>query len=334
MSVKDVIRDPSAIAVTLDGRTRATSDLDNGLRNEFVQLRVRGQLDISVAGTGLRNRGSILGALIEAGLQVGGKPFFQGDPRLIRFMNETLALSPLPATRAAGAGIQAATQLEETIWLQCALRGTVDPNETKFLEDNINSLFQAYLVGSQNPLAGIIDGAPTGTVTNVSASVLQVGDVLRGQVPTKLSPYYDELVQDVVGANPALKIDLRGDMYVAGYFIQADSAAGERADILQSVQLRGDKWSYVGERTIPIADLQALGAYDFGGAVVYATATYVAILFTRNGRLSNLLHPAEQPNIRLVLGVQPGAAASPKIRVGRLQYRRTATTQAPIDFAI
>src|SRR5690606_37286305 len=88
---------------------------------------------ITVAGAALANRGSILAALSEIGFTDGGADRVVMDARLARFLAECLAPSPLPATRLAGVGIQAATQLEATvpILLEAYPAGTPRGNEVR-----------------------------------------------------------------------------------------------------------------------------------------------------------------------------------------------------------
>ena len=132
-------------------------------------------MDISVAGAGVRNRGSILAALTDLGYIDGGADKLVLDARLARFIGECMAPSALPATRLAGVGVQVATQLRETIpfWM-CSPR-SANPNETKYVEPN-KQLAQELFVTPLRSILRLSGGAPTGTITNLQVAIEQVYD--------------------------------------------------------------------------------------------------------------------------------------------------------------
>lgn len=301
----------------------------NNRRTERYNLVVKGQVDITVAGTGVRNRGSILAALSQVFYSDGGVNKVQGDPRLLRFFAEMMAPSPLPATRLAGAGVQAATQLREIlpIWLSAAR--TVNPNETKYVE--VNKQIQQQVGAIPNFAIGtLVAGAPTGTITNLSVNVEQVCDNLLNQAPW-LSPFYREVTQDVTGANASLKIDLRGNRAIRAILIQQDTDAGEVSDIITTLILRGDRESVIGDGATPFQDLVDHMADEYGGAL---PAGYYGYDFLRYGRLTSLWNPNQDTNLRLELGVAPSAGnTGSKVRVGIFEYERTAATIDPLPIS-
>lgn len=322
---------PSIIpAATADG-IRAFSTGENNKRTERYDLRVTGQVDITVAGTGLRNRGSILAALTDIGFVDGGADKVAVDARLARFIAECLAPSALPATRLANAGIQAATLLNETvpIWLSAAR--TANPNETKYVETNKQLQLQPFVTPLRQISRLGAGGALAGTITNLQVQVVQVYDDLLG-TPPWLSPYVRQIVQDVSGVNPALKIDLRGSRFVRGIAIQQDTNEGEVSDIINSLVLRGDNKAVYGDRGIPFAALQAFQAEEYGGAL---PAGYLFIDFARYGRLSTFYNPYEDTNLRLELDVQPSAGnTGSRVRVAMIEYERTAATASTLPVSI
>ena len=93
MSARDIVRMLPLISVAngvgTDGVRQRTQG-ENNKRTERYQLRVRGQVDITVAGAGLRNRGSILAALTDLGFTDGGQDIVALDARLARFIAEAL----------------------------------------------------------------------------------------------------------------------------------------------------------------------------------------------------------------------------------------------------
>lgn len=337
MAYKDRLKVAPSIAITQDG-ARKTSQLQNEKRNKLIKIRVTAQVDITVAGTGLKNRGSILAALVQAAFVDAGKDVVVADPRLLRFIGECFAPSPLPFTRLSGAGVQAATQVAETFYFFLAAPGTMTPEETYYLEEDVKKRLEVALQSINNPITRLVAGAVTGTITNFSASIQQDCDDLgvRPLDPERapmLSVLYDEQVEDITGINPDKSIEISVSEYLAGIFIQQENDLGETTGIIQKLALKGDRFSYFGDEKLSMVDLIEHQALDFGGAVTASGAGYLGIYFPKQGRLSNCLHPNEQANLRLMLDVTPVGAGS-KLRIGRLKYQRTPTTLKPLSFGI
>lgn len=311
---------------------RAVTTAENNKRTERYDLRVTGQVDITVAGTGLRNAGSILAALGDIGYSDGGTDKYVCDARLARFIAECLAPSALPATRLANANIQVATLLNETVPIWMSAARTANPNETKYVEVNKQLQQQPFVVPQRLITRLAAGGALAGTVTNLRVDVVQVFDDLLGVQPW-LSPFTRQVVQDVTGVNPQLKVDLRGSRYLRGIAIQQDTDQGDVSDIINGLVLRGDERSVFGDRPIPFADLQAFQAEEFGGAL---RPGYLFIDFCRYGRLTSMWNPFEDTNLRLELDVQPsgGGATGSKVRVALLEYERTPATVGALPFRI
>lgn len=334
MSARDIVRMLPLISVAngvgTDGVRQRTQG-ENNKRTERYQLRVRGQVDITVAGAGLRNRGSILAALTDLGFTDGGQDIVALDARLARFIAEAMAPSVLPATRLAGVGVQAATQLEEIVPIFLSAYRTSNPVETKYVEPN-KQLAQEVFVTPQKVISRLSGGAPTGTITNLSASVEQVFDDFNPADPNAapfLNTYVRQIVQDVPAANPALKIDLRGNRYIRGIAIQQDSDAGEVDDIINALVLRGDKRSVIGDRAVTFADLRLAQAYEQGGDI---PPGYLWWDFCRYGRLSTMWNPFEDTNLRLEVDTNVSASPGGRIRVAMVEYQRTPATTAALPF--
>jgi len=308
-----------------DGQRKRTS-AENNKRTERYNLTVTGQVDITVAGTALRNRGSILAALSDVGFIDGGADKAVLDARLARFVGECMAPSALPATRLGGAGVQAATLLRETFPLWLASPRSLNPNDTKYMEAN-KQLAQEVFVTPLRQITRLAGGgALAGTVTNVQVQVEQVYDDLVG-VPGLLASYVRQISQDVSGANTALKIDLRGNRYIRGIALQQDTDQGEVSDIINNLVLRGDNQAIFGDRAIPFRNLVEHSQEEYGGAVT-AQLGYLFIDFQRYGRLTSLFNPLQDTNLRLELDVQPsgGGNTSSKVRVALWEMERTAAT--------
>jgi hypothetical protein len=308
-----------------DGQPQFTK-ADNNVRTERCQLRVTGQVDITVAGVGLRNRGSILAALTDIGWSDGGENIVQADARCMRQIAEVLADSTLPSVRLAGAGVQAATLLEEIVPIFFSAYRTQNPNETKWVEVNKQQDQRPFIVPQRLITRLASGGALAGTVTNVQATVETVYDEAVGQKPW-LSPYIRQIVAQVAAANPNQRIDLRATRYLRGLLIQQDTTGeGEVSDIINSVILRGDRKSIIGDGGVPFRDLQQAQAYEMGGAL---PAGYLWIDFARYGRLSTLWNPNQDTNLRLELNVQPSVTGTPVsslVRVIMVEYEKTAAT--------
>jgi hypothetical protein len=318
-----------ANGVPTDG-VRAKTQGENNKRTERYQLRVSGQVDITVAGTGILNRGSILAALPMIGFTDGGTDKIQLDARLARQIGEVLSPSPLPATRLAGAGVQAATQLTEIVPLYLSAYRTSNPNETKYSEPNKQLAQEVFIVPSKLITRLAEGGALAGTITGLTANVEQVFDDMVASAPF-LQTFVRQIQQDVLAANTQLKIDLRGSRFVRGIMIQQDSNFGEVSDIINGLVLRGDSESLFGDRPINFADLVAAQAYEFGGAL---PAGYLWIDFCRYGRLSTMWNPYQQTNFRLELDVSVSARAGGLVRVAMVEYERTPSTTTAIPFTI
>jgi len=325
---------PAIVPPATADSVRATTNGDNNKRTERYQLRVTASVTpLAVVGVN-RNKGSVLSLLTDIGFNDGGTDKIVVDARLARFIAEALAPSALPATRldATSAVLQA---LEETVPLWMSAVGTGNPNETKYVEVN-KQLQQQVFVTPLRLASRITSGAGGATITGLTINVEQVYDDLVG-VPPWLSPYTRQVVQDVSGANAALKVDLRGSRFIRGIAIQQDSDAGEVSDIINSLVMRGDRDTYIGQQAIPLRDLILGNAVEQGGAISTTPAGYLWIDFARYGRLSTMWNPYQDTNLRLELNVQPSVTAgatNSKVRVAIVEYERTAATVANLPITI
>ena len=319
------------VANTAQDNVRAATTAENNVRTERYNMRVRGQVDITAAGTGLRNRGSILAAITDTGFSDGGTDKVVIDARLNRFVAEQFSPSPLSFTRLAAAGVQAATQLEEIMPIMLSAPRTINAGDTKYVEVNKQSQLQVFITPLRLITRLAAGGALVGTVTNLTVTVEQIFDQLTTVAPW-LTAYVRQIVQDVAGANPALKIDLRGSRYVRGLAIQQDTNEGEVADIINELVLRGDNASILGDRGIPFRDLVLAQGYENGGAIPDG---YLLHDFCNYARLTASWNPNQDTNLRIEAGVQPSVGnTGSKIRVAMLEYERTAVTADPMPYNI
>jgi hypothetical protein len=319
------------LAADVDNQRKRTSG-ENNKRTERYNCTVTGQVDITVAGAVLRNRGSILAALTDVGYIDGGQDKIAVDARLARFLGEVMAPSALPATRLAGVGVQVATLLRETFPLWLAAPASVNPNETKYVEAN-KQLAQEVFITPLRAITRLADATATGTITNIQVAIEQLYDDLVG-VPPVLNTYVRQLSVDVPGANPRLKLDLRGNRYIRGLAFQQDTDAGEVSNIINNIIVRGDNQAIIGDGAVPYRDLVEHSQEEYGGAVT-AQLGYLFVDFLRYGRLTSLWNPQQDTNLRAELDVQPSVGnTGSKVRCAVWEFERTAATAPQMPYQI
>ena len=336
MATVDRTRQLTSLVIPADAvaGTAFPTDAQNNVRTERFQARISAPVDITVAGTGLRNRGSILGALGRMKFIDNGVEKFVADLRLARYLAECMAPSPLPAVRLADADVQTVT-LEETVPLWLASPRTIDPNDTKYVEVNKQGKL-SFVIEAGRGLAGIAEGvALAGTVGPYTITIEQIYDEMLA-IPPLLQTYFRQVEENVSGANSALKIDLKGDRYIRLLIIQQDSNESEVDDLINGVVLRGDRRSIIGDDAVSFADLVQHAQEEFGGAVTQAEG-YLIIDLCRYGRLATQFNPLEDTSLRLLANCQPtvtpGRTGS-KIRVGLWETQRSGSTAVVLPFQI
>lgn len=329
MASRDRVRllAPITPAAGTDG-VRATTEAENNKRTERYQLRVSAAVQLTAAGTAIRNRGSVLAFLGDIGYIDGGQDRIACDARLMRFIADRFAPSALPATRETTFAIHGPVTLTEVVPVLMSAYRTAHPNETKYVESNKQLQQQVFVVPSR-VLTNLFTGG-TGTITDLTAQVEQVYDDLLG-LPPFLQTYIRQIVTNVVAANAALRIDLRGSRFLRGIAIQQVDDTGEIAGLIANLVLRGDNQAIIGDRAVPFVDLRDAQGYEDGGEI---PPGYLFIDFCRYGRLSTMFNPYQDTNLRLELDVNPAGFTNPRVRVALLEYERTPSTTTPMPFAI
>jgi hypothetical protein len=311
---------------------RDTSKLLNNVRTRLLKLRYTLGVNITVAGAGLRNRGSLLGAFLEAGLAEAGTDRINLDPRLMSRLSNFFSLQPNPATRLANANIQNVTLSEEII-LPLAHPYSANPQESFYVEADIKNTLEVFSTFNGN--AALIVNGGTVALSNPQVSVSQAHDVNVAERPA-VDVFIRQVTQQVSGANTALEVDLRGSRYLAGIIVQQDTNVGEVTDIINSLVFRGDGYDIIGPTFVPWTELVQEQAYQSGGADVDGASWMYN--FVKSGRMSTMLHPAMLSNLRLECNVQPSVAAgatSSLIRVALIEYeRRPGVTSAEMPFTV
>lgn len=301
------------VPLTTGDRTRIK--LLNDENTEYLNIRGSARVNITTAATGVRNRGSVWALFTELGIEENGQVRWLGDPRALAHASEAATPSAKTKTRLATGAVQTLTLVDQ-IRLPFAHPFAINPQETAFREENIQQSldFFATLDGTNSGIARVLNvGAGVATVDQISLVVQQGYN--ESNDPTKLPlfrPTVRKIVQAVNGATSALEIFIRTTNRLRGMTIsQIDNTVGEVTDILNTVQLRGDKTFVIGPEPMPWDDLAREQEFEFGGDV-YATSqgSHVHLNFEQFGRLSRVLNPMVQDvNMRLVVDCQPTSAA-------------------------
>lgn len=314
---------------------RGSSKLENGLRTMVVQLGISAVLDITTAGT-LRNRGSILGAFSRVVLSVDGDERIAVDPRSLRVLGEVMgrqrmrAARALTDTTATPLKIQAATALEESLFIPLALPGLAIPSETSLVEGDRNIELAVAVDYAANPLAAIGGGAVVGTVTAPKVRVSEVTDPNRSDLPL-LRPYLSEIVQPIAQAG-SYEISLRRSKYLAALCIQQDTDAGEVTDMVTDVRVLADNAGGIIPQAVPWAHLVNISSPFKDDGTPVPGYGYAVMNFIQEGRLSKVVHPQASNNLRLVVNAAPSAVAGAtngKLRITLIELDRHPTLTAP-----
>jgi hypothetical protein len=154
---------------------QAFSRLVNAVQSNFVTLVFRCTLTIAVAAAlAVYNRGSILAAFDEVGIDENGTTRHIYDGRVLRFISEMAAPSALSAVRVPASGAIGVYNLEEAVRIYFAHPFAAVPRETAYLERDVKQIFSAYVKLKQNAVNFIAPpgGGGTSVITNMTVSVI------------------------------------------------------------------------------------------------------------------------------------------------------------------
>ena len=325
---------------------RATFILQNNKRTRWIRVRIAGTVTITVAGTLVRNGGSILGAISRIGFSQGSQDQVNWDARLLRHLSEYVAGANLPNRRLSVAEVVAkgTFNLFEEVLIPCACPNGANPSETYFRENNPQNVLSVFI--QQAPTTVLTDG--TFTLDSISASVTQVYDDNIGELPLFV-PYFDTVELAIAGAITTGRVDLRASDFIAGIMVQQDCSLGEVADVVNALAYRADGVDIIGPNQVGWNDLVDGMAFESAGSglaqraafagttagvpnIIDAQRSWFYWQHIKNGRLSALLPPNQLPNLRLEVNAQPTALAGATgsvVRVGRVMYRRDLAVCAP-----
>lgn len=303
---------------------RVTSDLKNGFKNYWIRLVARATVQVAVApATALRNRGSVFAMFDEIGIDENGTDRHLYDGRMLRFISEVHAPSALDSVRAQVA--IGTYNLEEQATLFFSHPLAAAPEETSYREIDARQKLQVFAKLNATPSARIFNvGGATVTISNISIDVKQVFDDRSPTVPLFI-PVARQMLFEVSGTNPLATEYIKTSRFTRGIAIMQDTDTdGEVSDIINALALRGDNRDIIGPQQISFRDLVLDQEAIYGGAVTQQGG-YLFLNFQENGKLSNIINPADDVNLRFEFDwkVSAGAGTS-RVRVALLELERTA----------
>lgn len=328
-----------------DQGRRLYLDMENAVQTHRLQFTVEADVQISVgAATAIRNRGSVLAMIDEMGVEEAGGERTVLDGRLAGIIAQAYAPSTLSATRQTALAVATYT-LRESISIHYASPISANPAETTFRERNVKRRLQAFVKFKTGNLGDNVlqAGAATLTVTNVRVRIRHTYDDRSTSRPFYI-PTYRQQVAQVASANTDLKEEVKTEKFLRLVAIQQDSDVGEVPDIIRAVEFRGDRRHIIGPNKIAWDDLARDQEEEFGGAV-YSPATvppglgqnaYLVLNFQKGGRLSNIINPNDDTNLRFVFDAAPSAvagAANGKIRLGIVELEQDPNLTRPVEEA-
>ncbi len=315
--LRETIRSLAPQNLVANGRT--FYDLALGMRTLYIVVRVSGS--VTIAGgpiTAIRNAGSILSQFLEFGLSENGEDVVRHDPRLLGQISQANAARVVSSTRLTAVA-NGTYPLEETVLIPLANPRAVNPAETAFVAKDPRAALQAFVTWQSSVAAIANAGAATVTFATPTVTIEQHYDDETGEFPPILRPYYQDLVQPVTNTQLNVPFYLRTSRLLRALVIQQDTNVGEVSDIVTGLILRGDRRTYIGPNAVPFADLQRKQEFELAGDVFRSGYLYIDL--QRSGRLSNIINPNTDTNLRFELNVAPSVTAgatSSSVRIGVL----------------
>lgn len=325
-------KNPRASITPVVGSTdRVYSRLINAVQSHYVELTFRGTLTISVAAaTAIRNRGSILACFDEIGIDENGRDRHLYKGTVLRFLSEMSAPSELSRQRVTSTAV-AAYPLEESVRIYFAHPFAAQPRETAFIERDVKSLLQVFTRLNANPTAMLASaGAATLALTNLSVDVMHAYDPAETALPYFI-PSVRQQVHVVPSANGQDPEFIRTSNALRAIVISQESTTdGEVDDIINKLAFRGDFRDIIGPSGYSWKDLVLGSEYGFGGDVatdvqgIQHRRAHCELNFQEHGRLSNILNPNQDNNLRFEFDCQPSVqgAGTSQIRITLLELER------------
>lgn len=315
--LRENVRSLSPQNLVSNGRT--FYDMALGMRTLYIVVRISSS--VTIAGgpvTAIRNAGSLLSQFLEVGLNENGEDVVRHEPRLLGLITQANAARVISSSRLTSTA-NGVTALEETLLIPLANPRAVNPAETAFVARDPRAALQAFVTWQPNVATLVNAGAATVTIATPTVTIEQHYDDETGEFPPVLRPFYQDLVQPVTNTQLNVPFYIKTSRYIRAFAIQQDTNVGEVADILSGLILRGDRRVYYGPNAIPFTDLQRKQEFEFAGDVFRSGYLYIDL--QRSGRLSNIVNPNTDTNLRFEFNTAPSAAVgatSSSIRIAVL----------------
>lgn len=309
----------------LNAGARSSALMKNAVRTLKLRVTVTGDVVVTVPGTGILNRGSILAALDKWVLAENGVDRWNVDPRVLAHVDRYRSAGRPTVTRltTAQATANGTYSLRESFEVALALPNIASPTETAYVEQDTRQALEAAVLANLSA-AKVVKGG-TVALANVKVFTQQVYDAKTGPGDRPLLiPVAREIVRAIAAANDAEQIFIRSSRFMAGICISQDSDAGEVSDIIASLSIRGDHADIIGPAQADWGQLIEGQARDAGGDVDGQTS-HLFLPWYRHGRLSTIFNPAADRNLRIEAKVAPSVvpgATNSKIRVTVFEFER------------
>lgn len=300
-------------SIAVSAGERAYSRLINAVQSHFVTLTFRGTLTIAGgAADAIRNRGSILAAFNEIGIDENGTDRHLYDGKVLRVLSEMSAFSALSAKRVTSTAA-AAYALEESVRIYFASPWAATPRETAFVEHDAKQLLQVFakldVAGGGSKLAKV-SGGVTAVLSGVTVSVVHGYDATETAKPLFI-PSVVQQIAPVAGANAQQQEFIKTSHAIRAMIVSQETTTdGEVSDIINKLALKGDFRDIIGPSPVSMADLMLASEFEFGGAVVTSNRSHLCLNFQEHGRLSRVINPQQDSNLRFEFDSQPSVAGA------------------------
>jgi hypothetical protein len=327
---------PLAGITAINGQ-RAVSDMRNGRRTTGVFIRIQASLQIAVAPvTTILNGGTVLSLVDFVGINENGEDRVLLNGRLAGYVGRVNnVVDEASFTRLTSTAI-GTTQLDETIYIPFGPAWQVSRGETAYVEKDPRVSLQAFVQWNPTVANIVTAGGATVTIGTPTITVWQEGDDERQKHRPLFVPFYREqsLVVSASGLQPPMY--LKTSRFIRALAIMQDTNVGFQSDIITNVILKGDTRDFIAPPGGTIGDLARM-LESSQNAPAADDPGFLYLNFAEGGRLSNVLSPINDANVRFEFTAAPSAAAgatSSIIRVGILELERvTGLTADRLNFA-
>lgn len=313
---------PTIVASLLPTGQRNYSNMISGVRTHAIRVRISGTATLAGGpATAIRNAGSLFALVDAIGIEENGEDRVNIDGRMLRALSQMVSPRSLSATRLSSYA-NGAYNLSESAIIPFAWPLGVTPVETCFVERAPKQQTRVFAVfnATTGTTALLATTGGTVTISNLQIKLEQIYD--DAAIKPLFIPKIRNYSEVIAGANSGQIIYLKSDRWIRALIARSDSTVGEVDDVVNNIALRGDFRDYVGPGLVPWVDLVRGREFEFGGTLtaagIDATAAapvqpdrtcYLATNFQEAGRLSNILNPNVDLNLRWVADVQASVTA-------------------------